>query len=296
MAIIAYRMLLNRINFRYTDYDHSFMPSMISLILIQLLPSTQEDDSDPKSMRGRTGWMAGCPAQILLWGSCVLMGFAAPAAAANLDISPVLVELGTGHVTDSVRIISRDQRPMSIQVRAFDWTQREGEDQLSPTTTLQVSPPLFTLAPGASQTVRLLASGPAQASERTYRLLVDQIPAPDESVVINFKFRVSMPVYFAVDGKGGAKLSWALVGAGRGATPAIEVQNAGNRRAKIASLSVTLADGRTITPIMGAHAYVLAHGLRRFALPDGVVVTSPVQVAFTSDAGADTLRLDVRAR
>lgn len=220
-----------------------------------------------------------------------LLVFGSQAAnAANFEIAPVLLELSSTHTTDAIRIINRDERPISIQVRSYRWRQEEGQDQLEPATDLLLSPPLFTLAPGAAQVVRILAKTTTSDHEAAYRLLLDQIPVVGDPVGINFKFRVSLPVFMAPKKKAEAVLSWRVTG---GTVPHVQVTNGGNRHAKLSALSLTLADGQRITPETGAHAYVLAHSTRNFAFATATALNtnSPVLVSAVSDAGAQTVSL-----
>jgi fimbrial chaperone protein len=233
---------------------------------------------------GRAGrWLAGL--SITCAGSL--------AGAANFEIAPVILELSPTRSTDSIRVVNRDQRPISIQVRSYDWLQVDGEDRLDASANVQISPPLFTLAPGASQTVRLLAKVANRNTETAYRLLIDQIPVPDDGLAINFKFRVSMPVFVAPAVNTEPRLTWQVIG---GATPYVQVANGGNRRIKLNTLAVSTPYAQRIVPAMGAHSYILANSTRRFpfAADKPLTAQTPVTVSFATDAGAETLTLDSR--
>ena len=125
-------MLLNRTTFRYPIDEFPILPSVNTPMPGPIVLTARQLDADPRATRKRLRWIAGCLMQRLRSSMCLLLLVAGPSAAANLDIAPVRIELGTRRAADSVRITSRDLRPMSIQVRAFDWTQRDGEDQLTP--------------------------------------------------------------------------------------------------------------------------------------------------------------------
>ena len=63
-------------------------------------------------------------------------------------------------------------------MRGNDWTQVDGDDVITPTNAgLLVSPPIFTLAPGAAQTIRVVARQKGVTAETAYRLYSDELPA-----------------------------------------------------------------------------------------------------------------------
>lgn len=225
---------------------------------------------------------------VCLLAACLL---AAPAGATNFEIAPVLMELSPTHLNDSVRIINRDDHVISIQVRGYEWSQVNGEDRLEADTGVLLSPPVFTLAPGAVQLIRILAKSRPGERELSYRLLIDQIPAVGEGVAINFKFRVSMPVFLAPTEAAAPRLEWRIVG---GLRPFVEIVNQGNRRVKLTRLSLTMPDGQAVAPSLGAHAYVLAGSTRRFPFIPAVTLRTGgvVQVAADSEAGEQRFGLN----
>src|SRR5688500_9450583 len=102
---------------------------------------------------------------------CLISG---EARATSLEISPVMVNLAPGQTATTIEVKNRGGAPAAIHIRAFAWSQAGDVDDLAPTQEVILSPPIFTLAEGASQTIRLLLrGGKGAASERSYRLLLD---------------------------------------------------------------------------------------------------------------------------
>lgn len=109
--------------------------------------------------------------------AALLFGRPRSAVAASLEIAPVLLELPPARPSAVLNIINAGGTPARLQLRAFGWTQENGQDRLQPTEALLFSPPQFTLAPGESQVARVaLRRAPSGSSESAFRLLVDELP------------------------------------------------------------------------------------------------------------------------
>ena len=191
-----------------------------------------------------------------------------------------------------MKIVNNDTHDVSLQIRAYDWTQKDSQDSLEPTQSLIISPPVFTVAPGASQTIRIVSKRPAESNEIAYRLLVDEIPTAAAGPAINFKFRISMPIFIAPNAAANLKMGWAI---SAGKTPKLIITNTGNRRGRLLNLALTLPNGKKITPPAGANPYTLAGMTRQYVfdvespLPAG----SLVKMTANSDSGPIDTELTV---
>ena len=95
--------------------------------------------------------------------------------AASLEISPVIVNLAPGQNATTIEVKNRGGAPAAVQARPYSWSQAGDEDNLTATQDIILSPPIFTVPAGASQTIRLLLRGGSEAGgERSYRLLLDE--------------------------------------------------------------------------------------------------------------------------
>ena len=103
-------------------------------------------------------------------------------SAQSLGISPVTLQIAPGQAATSLTVTNQGNRPTAIQLRVFAWNQDKGEDELIPTDQLIVSPPIATIAPSATQVVRLMLRRPASGKEASYRILLDQIRRPPSRV------------------------------------------------------------------------------------------------------------------
>lgn len=126
--------------------------------------------------------------------------FAAPGVAGaqtgGIQVAPVLVSLSPEHTIDSVRLRNGRSRPVAFEVEAFAWSQVNGQDQLTPTTNLIVAPGVFEIAANGEQTVRLGVRGASSDGERAYRILLRELPNPEQrGIALGFTLEMSLPVF-----------------------------------------------------------------------------------------------------
>ncbi|MFC3125040.1 molecular chaperone [Pseudoroseomonas globiformis] len=176
-----------------------------------------------------------------------------PASAGSLEVSPVSTDMAPGQQSSIVTVTNREPHPTSVQVRAFAWSQDRRHDTLTPTQDLLVSPPVFQLAPGASQVVRLVLRRTPNDAERAFRLLVDEIPGPaQEGQQVRFALRLSLPVFAHSTNTGRAELDWRIMPDG-----VLSVTNRGTRRAQLAGLTLAGPGGARMALAEPENPYVL---------------------------------------
>lgn len=205
------------------------------------------------------------------------------AVAATLDLAPVSHELSAARPALSMTVTNRGDAPTTLQVRGFAWDQDAGEDRLQPAPEIIVSPPIFTLAPGQSQVLRALVQVPASVRERSYRLLLDELPPDTDRSAVRMALRLSVPVFVKPPESAPAKLDWALAADGRG----IRVGNLGGSRERVHRLELVTADGRRVAA-SASGPYVLAGAERRWTLDEDARTLKAgevVRLSALTDAG-----------
>ncbi len=215
-----------------------------------------------------TGRRPPAPPAALALALAVLALVMAPAAgAASLETAPTTIELAPGSRAGVLYVSNRGDRPLAFQVEAFDWSQDGGGDRLTPSASLEVSPPIAELAPGGTQIVRLRAAPRAGgASERAYRLVVSELPPPgggqEQQVRVLLQF--NMPVFERAPSGGRAALAWDAVL--NGDRLVLTATNSGARRSKFTDAQlVAAAAGRRA--VAGGPVYVLAGASRVWTAP-----------------------------
>ena len=208
------------------------------------------------------------------------------ARASNFEIVPVVLELSDARQAGAIRFVNKDDHEVSLQVRGNDWVQIDGEDTLTPTSTgLLLSPPIFTLAPGAAQTIRVVARQKGVTTETAYRLYIDEIPVVSKAPAINFKFRVSMPIFMEPPDAPDIKMAWQATLHG---TPQIQLRNIGNRRIKLLNIVLTLPSGKKLQPLATPNSYTLVGNSRTYGFASDAEFKPGVTVKLsaTSATGA----------
>ncbi|CDG85418.1 fimbrial biogenesis chaperone [Janthinobacterium agaricidamnosum] len=211
-----------------------------------------------------------------------------PGGAANLQISPVMINFLAEQNSAGINLQNLGVEPMVGQVRVFLWEQQNGDDVLTPTQEVVASPPIVEVAPSSRQTIRLVRTQKAGGGERTYRVLIDELAREDGSGKsgVDIRLRYSVPVFVAAPGGPGKEnLSWTFFR--KDGDWMLRLQNSGNYHAQIGAFSVANQAGKKYVLSEGLFGYVLAGRMREWRLP----------VARDADLnGALTLTVNVNAK
>jgi fimbrial chaperone protein len=184
------------------------------------------------------------------------------AGAQSLSVVPVNIFFSPGQKATSLTVTNQGKSETAIQIRAFAWNQKDGEDHLTASSEVVASPPLATMAPGATQVVRLILRQSPQGQEATYRILVDQIPPPAEPGVVHIVLRMSIPIFAQPAIRSFADVQFHLE---RDAGQIFLVGfNAGNLHESIRDIVLKTSDGRNLKEDSNSSPYILAGATRRW--------------------------------
>jgi fimbrial chaperone protein len=212
----------------------------------------------------RTASFALCAAALCIAGS----GIADSAFAATLQISPVTVEIAPDVNAVGITLANPGDTPLYGQVRVFRWDQQKGDDALTPTQDVVASPPLIQVAGHAEQLVRLVRTAPRTAGEQCYRLLIDELPPPDQPAAngVTIRLRYSVPVFVEPANVVAApRLTWRIAKSGNDWL--LRVDNAGAKRAQIAAVQLVTSSGKVYELNKGLLGYALAGRGRQWQIP-----------------------------
>src|ERR1039457_6072998 len=186
------------------------------------------------------------------------------AGAQALSVLPVNIFFPAGQKATTLTVTNQGTSETAVQIRAYAWGQPDGNDQLTNTDAVVLSPPLASIAPGATQVVRLILRQSPQGKEVTYRILVDQIPPPAEPGIVHIVLRLSIPIFsmpntralphIQCDGERDAD-HFFLVGI-----------NDGLVHEAIRDIVLTTSDGRQLKAESSASPYILAGTTRRWPI------------------------------
>lgn len=131
---------------------------------------------------------------------CACVFAATPARAQQgVQVFPVILDIPTARGVAAMRVSNQRGRETAFEMSAFVWSQGErGEDILTPTNDLLLSPSVFLIPPQGEQIVRIGAPPALRggARERAYRVVLRELPngaAPQNGFRILLE--MSMPVF-----------------------------------------------------------------------------------------------------
>ncbi len=230
----------------------------------------------PSSRAARAaGWM-GCVCA--LWSVC--------AAAASIEVNPVRLTLSAAQPVAALTVRNAGTQPVGLHLQIMAWTQLRATDQYAATRELLATPPIFMLAPGAAQTVRVGLRRAIDAErELAYRLYLREIPASvaQPATGVRIALRIGVPVFVLPRAPAAPLLSWRAkqdVGA-----VLLQAQNAGKAHARILDLKF-IAGSNTVAETLAA--YVLPGGSWQWRLAGSGITAAgePLRVRVRTDAGS----------
>jgi fimbrial chaperone protein len=217
----------------------------------------------------------------------LLAAFLAPAiaGAADLELSPTSIELSDATRTALVTLRNSGSAPLRYQLRAYAWGQKDdGEMALTPTRDLVLFPPLVELAPGETRNVRVGTQVAPGATERTWRVFIEEMPRADDAAAasrVQVLTRIGVPVFLAPP----RRVARGEVAFLPGARNRIRfgVKNTGTVRLRPSAITLALvaADGKRLAEKTLDAWYVLAGGERIYEadVPPDVCASAAEAVA-----------------
>lgn len=234
------------------------------------------------------------------WMTGVILGASGMTAqAANFIVSPVRAELSSAQSSAALTVTNETgDEPVVVELRAIAWSQKDGEDIYTPTTELIAMPPIFHVAPGGSQLIRVaLRRPPAAERETAYRLILREVPPPPKPgfAGIQIALEMSLPVFAKPRAPTAPALRWKLESQSDG-TIGLSVRNEGSAHAQIADLKLLAPGVQQPVGTFSQFAYILPGETRHLAIERGQgevpqIAGSSLHLTAYSDAGDIDARL-----
>ena len=195
-------------------------------------------------------------AQAAGWIACACVLWSVGAAGASLEVNPVSLTLSAAQPVAALTVRNAGTQPASLHLQLMAWTQVDATDHYAATRELLATPPIFTLAPGAVQTVRVgLRRAVDPERELAYRLYLQEIPdaVATDGTGVRIALRIGVPVFVPPRAPAAPLLRWR---AHRdGGAIVLHAQNTGKSHARI--LELKFLSGSQMVAESTA-AYVLA--------------------------------------
>jgi fimbrial chaperone protein len=200
----------------------------------------------------------------------VLTGSAS--AQATFTISRVQVFLSNAVKSEVLTLANVSGGPLRFQLSVFAWDQNaQGEMVLTPTRDIVFFPPLLSLAAGEQRNIRVGTATPPGASEKTFRLFVEELPpltAPSAGgpAEVKIRTRLGIPIFLAPpQAVRGGRVDALAVRDGR---LSFELRNTGNVHLMAQTIRVVASGqgGEVVTETALEGWYLLAGGTRLYDL------------------------------
>lgn len=216
---------------------------------------------------------------------------ASAAAAGGLSVSPVRVDIASGQTAAAITVSNTGEAEKIVQVDPLQWSRAYALDQYSPTRELVVNPPLFKLAPGGAQIVRVGLARQARADaqvEKSFRIFFQELPSSAYSADTQLRIllRIGVPVFVQPLKPAVSDLRWKLARDATGQL-VLRVRNAGGLHERVSDLRLQApADDAQLAKIEG-FSYVLPGESREWpVLPQPAAVATGLRLRATTEAGS----------
>jgi fimbrial chaperone protein len=131
--------------------------------------------------------------------------FGAPASAGNFSVTPVRIYMAPRERAAAITVTNDGFEELVMQADIYEWKQTpEGEDLLTLSEDMIMSPPILKMAPRSRQVVRLISLlGPARDQQHTYRMIVREIPeakSDKADLALQIAYAFSIPIFITPPG------------------------------------------------------------------------------------------------
>ncbi|MCH8314229.1 MAG: molecular chaperone [Nitrospinae bacterium] len=210
----------------------------------------------------------------LKWRRWLIVFFAillpATAHGGRFAVRPVKLFFKAGIKISSFKVLSGDEKELTIQIKAVSWSHDDaGRDTYGETKDLLVFPRVFKIKPKTERVVRVaLRAKKTRSKEHTYRIFVEELPvAGRERIQVQITLRIGVPVFISPSI---GRDKWEIEGVGmeKGQVTVL-VRNDGNQHVIVRNIGTTGLDagnGEVFSKSIPGW-YVLAGSKRRFLIP-----------------------------
>jgi len=201
------------------------------------------------------------------WIACLAACLvSASAGAATLQVSPVRITISADGTAGVVRLHNQSDVPTLVQVEALAWNEAADLSEIARTSEILAVPPVFEIAAGAEQLIRLALRRPlTSGTEQAYRLLITEVPRAvgDGLQGVSFALRLNLPVFVTPEGAL-PQPTWSLQRDGGGAK--LTLGNQGNAHVRVRSIALFEDGGAQPVFVSDEGGYVLAGRERTWQL------------------------------
>lgn len=112
-------------------------------------------------------------------GLLLLAALLSPAVASDFQVLPNALNLSAGEKSGAFSVVNGSGEKINLQISVKEWAQDEqGRDVYTDTAEIVFFPKIMTVAPYEQRAVRIGMKVPPSLKEKTFKLFVEEIPAP----------------------------------------------------------------------------------------------------------------------
>lgn len=157
-------------------------------------------------------------------------------ANAGFDVSPIRLQLSSATPSAALTLTNRTAKPRLIEVSTVLWQRAEYQDSYSPTRDILANPPVFEVAPYASQIVRVgLNTARPSATESSYRVFLTEVATEQPQLQLQVVLSIGIPVFISPAAGEVYRLDWQATAISSGMVE-LTVQNTGNSHIQLEQL------------------------------------------------------------
>lgn len=218
-------------------------------------------------------WVPALGSSSLVLLLSLALGQGAPTWASTFTVDRVQIFLSGRAKSDGITVRNVSAETLRFQLSVSGWDQTpHGEMALASTQDIVFFPPLFSLTPGEERHIRIASATPPGASEKTYRLFIEELPTlgagapggPPGQVTI--RTRLGIPIFLrpSTEVAGGRLEALSL----RDGRISFVVRNTGTVHFLVQAVSITGYGSTDDVVVQGALEgwYILAGGTRQYDL------------------------------
>lgn len=218
------------------------------------------------------------------------------AEAGVFSVTPVRIYMAPRDRAVAMTVNNEGDEELVMQADVYAWKQKPGgEDELTLTEDMILSPPILKLAPRSRQVVRLALLRPRPTTEQlTYRLIVSEVPEarpPEKNLQLRIALAFSLPVF--ITPPGARRQLGCSVERVAADTVRTTCENTGNAYAQPREFVLTSVAGEKLAS-RDSGGYILPSIKRSFEIKrtEGPIPAGKAKLAVTLDDGS-TQNFDV---
>lgn len=230
------------------------------------------------------------------WIALVTVMLLAPwgARAASFQVNPVRVVLSAAQPTAVLHVTNTSDTPTVVQLQSLAWSQNDGHDVYTPTRALLATPPIFTIAPGHAQVVRIgLRSAPDSRRETSFRLFLSEVPPAPQSGFrgLQIALRIGIPVFVEPAAPTAPALQWSWQ---RLSAEQVEIRatNTGSAHVEITKLMLG-TPGRNAPLVSEFGGYVLPGATHTWTVKLAAPLPAKAALEITADSDQGRLHAEL---